>query len=280
MKYAKSLDPNIKTLIIVPDLPQYTYINSGRPVVKIKNLLGKKKVLRAISKWSPCVDLWGLFSEHMKDEIRICKNYFVMEGIASDMFKTVVSQRINGNYTFDILYAGGLVSKYGVSLLLEAFEMIGDPDIRLVIAGKGELQRQIENIAEKDHRVQYLGEIDRIKLLSLEAGADLLINPRINSGIFTRYSFPSKNMEYLSSGTPMLGYKLDGISDIYDDYINYFKEPTAECLASSIMELKSSYEYAKNKAMFGKRFVLENKNKYVWGEKILNLIDETDKQSG
>ena len=37
------------------------------------------------------------------------------------------------------------------------------------------------------------------------------VNPRQNNEEFTKYSFPSKTMEYLASGVPVVAYKLDGI---------------------------------------------------------------------
>lgn len=59
-------------------------------------------------------------------------------------------------------------------------------------------------MATKDRRIQYLGSIPHDEILQLQRTASLLVNPRTPEGIYTKYSFPSKTMEYLASGTPTL----------------------------------------------------------------------------
>ena len=273
MNYVKKINPDIKTIIIVPDLPQYTYRHSNNIVIHIKNLLGKKKVLKCIDKYSAFTDGWLLFSEHMKKEIPNCNKYMVFEGVATDIFSSVDSHRIVSENNYEILYGGGLNKNYGLQTLLDAFSLIKDSRYKLVLAGKGDMQEEIIKRKMSDNRIIYLGEIPREKLLELEKGADLLVNPRTNSGIFTKYSFPSKNMEYLSSGVPMLGYKLEGIPREYDEFINYFKESTAESLSQAIIDICTvKKEISIQKANVAKEFVLNNKNKTVWGNKIFQFI--------
>lgn len=48
--------------------------------------------------------------------------------------------------------------------------------------------------------------------------ATLLINPRPSNEEFTKYSFPSKNLEYMASGTPLLATDLPGIPAEYKRY--------------------------------------------------------------
>jgi len=53
--------------------------------------------------------------------------------------------------------------------------------------------------------------------------SSLLVNPRKKQE-FTKYSFPSKVLEYMSSGTPMLAYRLDGIPTEYDPFYYQIRE--------------------------------------------------------
>lgn len=274
MQYAKSLNPEICTLIIVPDLPQYTYGFSMKPLIRVKNGLSKHKVLQDIKRSSRFVDGWIVFSQHMTEEIPNCKNYMVLESVFTDLFSEITPSRMFGRDSFEIIYAGGCNREYGLSLLMDAFSMMPQENARLVIFGRGNYTPQIEECAQKDSRVTYLGEIPREQLLAYQKGADLLVNPRINTGIFTRYSFPSKNMEYMSSGTPMVGHKLEGIPDEYDDYINYFAEPNAESLASCMVNLYNNYEAASVKAAEAQEYVSKTKNKNVWGQKILQFVEQ------
>jgi hypothetical protein len=49
--------------------------------------------------------------------------------------------------------------------------------------------------------------------------ADVLVNPRPNNEEYTKYSFPSKNIEYLMTGKPVVGYMLDGMPPIYKEFM-------------------------------------------------------------
>ena len=70
----------------------------------------------------------------------------------------------------------------------------------------------------------------------LHKRATALINPRKPNSKITRFSFPSKNMEYLSSGTPMIGYKLDGIPSEYYDYFYTIDDSSEKSLRNTIVK--------------------------------------------
>jgi hypothetical protein len=70
--------------------------------------------------------------------------------------------------------------------------------------------------------------------------ADILVNPRPNNEIYTRYSFPSKNIEYLLSGKVVLGYKLDGMPDCYKQFMVIVKEDSQDAIMNMHNALVSS----------------------------------------
>jgi len=272
MRYVKSINPSIKTSIIVPDLPQYTYQKTGSIIRKIKNNLAINAIENEIKRSSDSVDFWMLFSDKMRECLPPLKNHMVFEGVATDLFENIEKTQ-SGKKGKTILYAGGLHENYGVGLLLDAFDLLDGDSWRLLLAGKGPMQDKIINKSKEDTRIEYLGEVPREKLLELEKNVDVLVNPRVNSGIFTRYSFPSKNMEYLSSGTPMVGFKLDGIPDEYDGYINYFYEGNAKALAEAIrLACTDNNNESIVKAKNAREYVLNTKNKNFWGYKMLQEI--------
>lgn len=273
VQYAKRINPSVLGVIIVPDLPQYTYQKQDNFIANLKNSIGKRKVVSDIHRCCADVDGWVLFSEHMVEKIPRCKNSMVMESISSDLFCSIEGKRLFGEEIFEILYAGGCNKEYGMPLLVDAFQRLPMKNARLIIYGRGNYQKEIEKAAQTDKRIFFGGEISRSELLALQKSADLLVNPRVNAGVFTRYSFPSKNMEYLSSGVPMVAYKLEGIPDDYDVHINYFQEPTAESLASCWIEVYNNYPQAKAKAICAQKYVLEEKNKSSWGKKIVRFMD-------
>jgi len=172
------------------------------------------------------------------------------------------------------LYTGTLNPQFGIVTLLEAFSQIRDPALKLMICGFGEAEEQILQMQKTDPRIIYLGKVDRKAVLPLQRGATVLVNPRQNNEEFTKYSFPSKTMEYLASGVPVVAYKLDGIPDEYDAYLNYVEDNSAESLAKTLTQICNMDETArKEMGKRGAEFVLENKNARVQTRRILELIN-------
>jgi hypothetical protein len=64
--------------------------------------------------------------------------------------------------------------------------------------------------------------------------ADVLVNPRRNDAEYTKYSFPSKNVEYLLSGNPVVGYMLDGMGQAYRDFMYIVADDRPESLRDAI----------------------------------------------
>ena len=101
------------------------------------------------------------------------------------------------------------------------------------------------------------------------------MNPRQNDTYsnYTKYSFPSKIMEYMTSGVPVLTYKLEGIPDEYDEYLYYVRGDTEDDLKNAIEDIcnKNKQELLE----FGNRareWVLKEKNCVVQCAKIINML--------
>ena len=160
-----------------------------------------------------------------------------------------------------IFYTGTLHEKFGVMNLVRAFRTIHSENYELVICGVGDSEEAIKAAAEEDSRIHFLGKLPRDQVLEWQSKATVLVNPRQNNEEFTKYSFPSKTMEYLSSGVPLVAYKLDGIPDEYDPFIHYVKDDSIECLADtlkSVCEMSDSDRAAIGQT--GREFVLKEKN--------------------
>ena len=211
----------------------------------------------------------------MSEYLKINKPYTVVEGIASDI------QCTNDNYQEDfsddikyILYAGSLHERFGVKKLVDAFCSIKDENIRLIVCGVGDSQEWINDISQKDKRVIFKGRLLRNHILELYGKVDIIVNPRGNDEQFTKFSFPSKNLEALSSGTPLLAYKLDGIPDEYDDYIYYINGNEINNLKEMIKLLCNKPKSELNDfGLKAKKWVQTEKNKYVQTKKICDLLN-------
>ena len=131
----------------------------------------------------------------------------------------------------------------------------------------------IRNINNK--KIKFFGVVPNDMVVQEEIKATLLINPRFTNEEYTKYSFPSKNMEYMASGTPTLTTKLPGMPKEYYDYIYTFDQEDVESFKNKLEEILSKpSEELHKKGMDAKEFVLEQKNNVVQARKIIKLITE------
>ena len=101
------------------------------------------------------------------------------------------------------------------------------------------------------------------------------MNPRSNEGEYTKYSFPSKTMDYLASGIPVVMYKLDGIPEEYDPYLYYIKGNSSEDIKNALVSiLEKSWEERVEIGAAGREFVLNNKNAKHQAKKILDMMQK------
>lgn len=217
------------------------------------------------------VDKFILLSKHMVERIpcAIGKS-IVIEGITnSNIDVQIVKDKIPNSF----LYTGTLDTYAGIKELVDAFMMTNEEDYRLYICGSGCLSSYVKMCAAKDNRIIFKGLVSREEAVQLQKNCRVLVNPRKPDAGITKYSFPSKTMEYLSSGTPMIGYKLEGIPDEYFDFFYTIEGLSIETLKEtmeSVMQ-KSDEEllFIANKA---REFICSQKNSTVQVNKIIDHL--------
>ena len=267
LKFRDKYSPQSKIILIVPDLIEDCMAESLNSKIKMM-LIGD------INKIYSQMDGFVLLTELMTEKIKTSKPYCIVEGIYNPI--EIRRQRIKkstGQHV--IFYSGMLYEKFGVKTLLDAFSQIQDPNLSLQLCGCGELEETIKKKQLTDQRIQYLGLLPREQVLELQSNADLLVNPRTSLGDFTKYSFPSKNIEYLVSGTPALIYKLPGIPDEYYDYCYTLNpgEMEVELLREKLIEILAIPENEREKlAKKAQDFIINHKNAPSQTQKIINLI--------
>jgi glycosyltransferase involved in cell wall biosynthesis len=270
LRLVKKLDSAVTTILIVPDLPQYMNISRGKSFA-YRNL--KKLETRKILKDIEFVDGFVLLTEHMKSAFGIKAPYVVMEGIAADPFDgTVIEGDKDRDGTRTVLYSGALSEEYGVNDLVNAFARLPNPEFRLVICGEGVSEDFIRREARKDPRINYMGLVARNEVLKLQKAATILINPRSNEHEYAKYSFPSKILEYMSSGTPVAAYRLDGVPPEYYRHM-YIIEGCEHAIYKALVEaLSKTDEELSAKGRNARAFVMTEKNAAVQTMKIVGLI--------
>lgn len=264
--YAKQCNKRVKTCLIVPDLPEYMNLGNSRgKVFEFFKTYSNRKLAKLIRH----IDSFAVLTKYIYDKIDSSHPYVVMEGIANDHFEDIGEITPHNKDVRNVVYTGTLDAKYGVCDLVNAFYAIKDDDLRLVICGAGDGELFIKEIAEKDSRIQFKGVVTNREARAIQKNAFLLVNPRNSNEEYTKYSFPSKTMEYMMSGKPVLMYKLLGIPDEYDSYLYYVKDNLEDALRA-VLSLPEVELSAKGKA--AKQFVTTEKNAVAQTRKILNML--------
>lgn len=234
--YAKQKDPRIRICLYVPDLPQYMNLNANRSRLYD---IAKKYDVAVMTKLMEQVDSYVLLTGPMKELLPIGdKPFRVVEGIVTR--KQIEQAWCRGDEKVEdelihVVYTGKLNEQFGVRNLVDAFGMIDDPRYRLVLCGRGDCEDYITRCSRKDPRILYQGQVSPEEAKAWMGRAGVLVNPRNASGEYTKYSFPSKNIEYLLSGRPVAAYFLPGMPEQYRQFMTVIPDDSPAGLKDAIV---------------------------------------------
>lgn len=254
----------VPTVGIITDLPDM--------------LIGKEN---RINNWIiRLYDQYILLTEQMNDYITSNithkqKPYIIVEGMVDiDMGKKNISEQ--KKYSKKVcMYAGILDRKYGIEMLVKGFDKANIPDSELHIYGDGEYKDELLKICKKNSNIKYLGLKPNSYIVKEQQKSTLLVNPRPSNEEFTKYSFPSKNMEYMVSGTPALMTKLPGIPGEYWDYVYVLENENIDGMADKLVEiLKLSQEELRKKGKLAKKYVLDEKSNKNQVQRVIKWLDQ------
>lgn len=256
-----------KVTAVITDIPEYYDMHQVSMWRKTARKLHNKLVYRYMAH----VDRFVLLTEQMKEPLHVGdRPYIVMEGICDVQVPATSKEN---NTTFSLLYTGRLNKRYGLEALMDAVEKIDDPNLELWFCGSGEMEAEIQARSRKDARIKYFGFLPHEKIRMLQQSASVLVNPRTNKGAYTQYSFPSKTMEYMAAGKPVMMYRLDGIPAEYDPYLFYIPEETVDSICQTILRLRAlTPEDRLQAGEQARAFVINQKNKTVQMRRVLNFL--------
>jgi glycosyltransferase involved in cell wall biosynthesis len=220
-------------------------------------------------------DGYVYLTKEMSEVIDPQKPYIVVEGVA-DVRRAKKADVKEKSVPTAIMYAGMLHKKYGILNLAEAFCRLNKDSVELWLFGDGSCVKEIKEYCKLNGNIKYFGNTDREKVLEYERKATLLVNVRDPADSFTKYSFPSKTIEYMLSGTPMLTTKLPGIPEEYFDYLFHISDVSVESIAAKLSEILELSE--NDLCEFGNRaqeFIIQNKKASDVGKKIIDFIEKT-----
>lgn len=209
-----------------------------------------------------------LFAKPMEEVLK-CQNkpHVVIEGIAPEPFGSPFSKKKN-----IVMYAGGLGSDNNMRLLIDACRNVDNLD-ELWICGTGKDKGLVEECAKAFHKLHYYGMQSNDVVRKMETESKLLINLRLPTAQITRYSFPSKILEYMASGTLVLSTRLEGIPTEYYEHLLSINTLSLDEIINRIqMVFRMSDEEYIARAKNAQDFVTYNKNRSVQSERIIRFV--------
>jgi glycosyltransferase involved in cell wall biosynthesis len=257
-----------KSVVVVTDPPGVLLPSDG---VIVRTL--KKIDIRLVRRALRSIDGVVVLTARLATDFAPGTPSLVMEGIVGTEARATPARLPRS--TFRAMYAGGLLNSYGVRRLVEAIQALPNEEVRLVTYGKGPLNSWIDDQAGLDTRIEKVKFAKREVVMEMYRTADLLVQPRPVDQDFVQYSFPSKLLEYMASGTPVLTTRLSGIPPEYERYLYWIDDDSVEGIARSlraVMVVPSVEREAKGRA--AAKFVAETRSSRAQGARISDFLAE------
>lgn len=231
---------------------------------------------RAAKKYIPKLDGRIVINESIIKNYAPGKDYILVDGgISNEVIANLFPLRESQDEYYTFLCAGMLWDQNGTKLILDAMKVNTNDKIRVIFAGKGIDVPLIEEAAEKDNRIKYVGMLSMQELFKVYEGSDVLMNLRIEEEI--DFHFPSKLLEFLVMGKKVLSTDIAHAGRDYGEYIQILSDVTPEGLSKAMDEItkiskRDLYENGKK----SRQFMLENRNWEKRTEEILEYMNKVN----
>ncbi len=173
---------------------------------------------------------------------RFLKSKLVEFGFAEEKIvyipNYIVSRNFSPNYDFEnyLLYIGRLSVEKGISTLIKAFRNLKAQNIRLMIVGEGPMRESLENLSDKDSRIQFTGYLSGPALTEVTRNARAVVMP---SEWYE--NAPISILEAFAYGKPVIGARIGGNPEMVDEYKNglLFESGSVDDLTDKLNEFLS-----------------------------------------
>lgn len=201
------------------------------------------------------------------------KDYLLIDGgINQDVIRHLFPLKPSKNDELVFVLAGMLWEQNGTRLVLQMLNEHPDLNVKVVFAGKGIDVPLIQEQASFDPRIEYAGMLNMDELFKLYERADVLLNIRIEDTV--DYHFPSKLLEYMSTGKYVISTPVAHAGRDYNEFLSILESVTPEELYNKIFKVIScGKEYLYEKGKKTRQFILENRNWNVQTARILDYLN-------
>jgi glycosyltransferase involved in cell wall biosynthesis len=252
----------------------------GTPLLFHLHLPNRRRLCASVENLGlVCADLVTVNSEAMHDELTDrglplqCRIEVVKNGVDLDAFHPADDWPADEGY---LLFVGRLVQQKGLEVLLSALQYVraAFPDVRLKVAGDGELLPALESYCTSrmlgDH-VEFLGWKVGDELVGLYQKAAVVVVPSIYE------PFGMTVLEALACQRPVVASRVGGLKEVVrHETTGYLAEPRDDLdLAQWLMSLLASADRRRAMGRAGRAFVGDQR--FTWPEiaaEYLKLYEE------
>jgi glycosyltransferase involved in cell wall biosynthesis len=179
-----------------------------------------------------------------------------------------------------LIFAGRLVEKKGVSVLLEAMAQLQAeaPDCRLLIAGTGPLRPALETRAADlgiADRVEFLGSYRNHDLPALLRRGDIAVYPFLRAAGGDQEGLGLVMVEAMGCGLPVVAGDLPAVHDVIEDqHTGLLVTPgDPAALGRTLLRLLDDAELAERLSQAGRAYALERFDWQVIADRYADLLN-------
>jgi glycosyltransferase involved in cell wall biosynthesis len=255
----------IPVAVILTD-PPGVVLHSDGPLLRLLKRLDVWVVRAALRGCDAVIALTEDLATHFAPTVP----YLVMEGIVDALPEQQARPR-SGRAR--VLYAGGMTAAYGVDRVVDAVRALPPDDVRLSCFGRGELVDWVTSVSGHDPRIDTPLLVSREEVLGEYARASVLVQPRPVDTELVRFSFPSKLLEYLASGTPVVSTRLPGIPADYEEHVFWAEDDSAQGLAVALGQtLATPWEQRQQRAARARAFIWATRGYEAQGRRMTDFL--------
>ena len=262
---------NVKVVSIVTDFRDLLDTKCSN----IKQKLSDYLLTHVFYKQFKFSSLFVLLTEEMKNRLPVRNNSIIIEGLCDIDSCNNCDDVKNRNVENCFVYSGALSKQFGIDNLVSAFIKADTAGFELHLYGSGDYVEEIKEISKNNKMIKYYGIIPNEQMVEVQRNAYCLVNPRPVGDEYTKYSFPSKTIEYMVSGRPVITTSLPGIPRDYDDFLLYFNGDSVQGIIEGINKVLEKDETELYKlGRSAREYVITKKNNVIQTRRLLDEVKE------
>lgn len=177
---------------------------------------------------------------------------------------------------FTIVFVGTLMKFKGTDKLITAVSKMDAEAFELILCGNGPLKEEVEKYSKAFKSINYRGRVSDALKKNIFSKADLLINITQVEKVNEDFGFPSKLIDYVLTGKPVLTNRFPALPLEFYNFVHVIENTDADGIRAAIENVsKKSEEELQLGCKTGYRFITENYSYTKIADELLAFINKT-----